>query len=302
MENMDIDVLDCDVSCGDALLDVFHITHKRDSEVYTEGSKNKIFHSHSSYECHIITSGKTSLTVQRSADGERSISEYVLKYRDLFIIPPQVGHFSFVKSAECSERVVSFTLKKTKGENGFFKYFSEILEKASLCPIPASTKLYEAIVNFCAHSENDKMSRFLVKKTLAYNLISALFEHIDHNPATSSSEKAGKSFDSKKITIEYLVNDNSTSLGNIAKTLGYTTRHTARLIKDIYGRSLTEIRTENMLMSAKDIIKNSPELSLAAVARKAGFADPAAMRTAFQKHEGTTPKEYKNELFSKYEK
>lgn len=297
MKKLDIDVFDYDVSFGDALFNLYHVTKKSEPKEYSE--KEKIFHSHSSYECHIITSGKTFLTVE-NRETDKNTSEHLLKYKELFIIPPKVGHFPFEESKECGELVIAFSLKKTEGEKGFLRYFTDALEAASLRPIPISTKLYEAIVEFCAPAGKYKMKDFMARKALSYTLLSSLFELINYDSATSP-EKTKKNLESERFTIEYLINDYSTSLGVIAKTLGYTTRHTTRLIKKLYGKNLTEIRTENMLISAKDMMKKSPELSLSAVARKAGFVDSSAMRTAFQKHVGLTPKEYKNALSTRSE-
>lgn len=294
MKENRMSILVSDVCFGNAKFNLCRITKTSEQNKDTKDTDlSSIFHTHLDYECHLILSGAAVFTVGVEKSGNENTSEHAVRCGELFIIPPRLGHYPFIEKDGCKDIVFSLSLERTDGEDGFYEYFSKALGASSCRPITLDKKLFENIILFCNQTEGNTVRDICRRKATAYNVIASLFDQINCTEAMPAEKKLKKSERDRNITLEYLINEYGTPISVIAKNLGYTTRHTSRLIRQLYGKSLSDVRRENMLVSAKELIKSSPETSLSAIARKSGFADASAMRSAFVKSEGMTPTEYR---------
>ncbi len=301
MNKNEVSIFECDVELGDAVFNLSRICKKEISGTNADNDIKSILHSHTYYECHLILSGVTVFTVENDGVLHKGADVHTVKSGELFIIPPHTPHYPFTRQEDCNEIVFILSLRKVKGNEGFFDYFSAALETAVCCPVSLDSSLIENIIRFCEGAEEYSIKTICRRKSIAYSIITALFEQIDTS-AFSTPKSSKESERVRDITLGYLVTDYSTPISAIAKKLGYTTRHTSRLIRELYGKSLRDVRNENMLTSAKDLIKSYPEFSLSQIARKSGFSSLTAMRSAFEKSEKMTPKEYKDAIFTESQK
>ena len=70
-------------------------------------------------------------------------------------------------------------------------------------------------------------------------------------------------------------------------------------IETRYGKSLAEIRTASYLTTAKQLLGQSPRLSMNTIAEQAGFCSAEAMRKTFLRTEHMTPTEYRKTRIAK---
>ena len=131
-----------------------------------------------------------------------------------------------------------------------------------------------------------------MQKTMAYEIITTLFDQINGFQVPSEMHELHPGEAKKLMILEYLVND-LLPISVIAENLGYTVRHTARLIRQVYGRSLGEIQDGIRLASAKWLLSQDSAMSMDNVAFQSGFASADCMRRAFRRWEHQTPTEYR---------
>lgn len=103
-----------------------------------------------------------------------------------------------------------------------------------------------------------------------------------------------KAVDSMQRYIEEHIGDRSLCLGEIAAAVGYSTRHAARIFKELTGFSPEEyIRAIRLTQSAKRLTRDRDKNILDA-ALDSGFASHEGYTRAFSSHFGVTPHRYRN--------
>ena len=251
-----------------------------------EGAKNRapLYHSHFYYECHILDGGESSFLIQGQAVSAEADT--------MVIIPPYTGHYPFQSDGTTGDRVICMLLEQTEPATGEFSYFQRTV--SDMCNLPISVsepmkaalgRLYDSLGEVGLRSE-------CLGKAAAYEVLLHLFDEINGFELSGPrAENRGR--DNRSIALEVMVADVRYSLGDIASALGYSKRHTTRLILDRYGGSLLQVRQQNMVSTAKKLLLSTPSLTVEAVAMAAGFSCAAAMTAAFKKWENMTPTEYK---------
>ena len=143
--------------------------------------------------------------------------------------------------------------------------------------------------------KNQTLRDRCLQKTTAYEIVTVLFDQINGFQTSDVYPEDQKADEDKLLILDYLVNDVHCPLYIISEKLGYSVRHTARLIQQVYGKNLVELRQNEMLVSAKQLLIQHPKLSLENVAYKSGFPDVEAMQKTFMKLENCTPSEYRKQ-------
>ena len=239
-------------------------------------------HSHLYYECHFVENGELEFKF-----GKELIS---LKGGEIMIIPPFVEHYPLESSLK-GHIAFAFTLEKTEGEEGFFENFVRALASVCVLPFKAGAELASCIKLFLESFSKSGAGGFCKRKILAYQLCYQLFCAIkgldfNLNEYSVAPERVNIAL------LDHLVNCNHYSVPLIADRIGYTPRHTTRLIKQLYGKSLGEVRMNNMTKTAKKLLENS-DWSLGKIAEAVGFSSLAAMNKMFFKVEGVYPAKYR---------
>ncbi len=164
----------------------------------------------------------------------------ILLDADRFVlICPGCMHYS-VPRVDCT-CVLSFELRQTTGEAGFYDHFLGLLNGLNLQPLPLPCNFRVALAEFsCATPENTIMD-FCHRKLLGMRALVALLENLSAYSSYRDrvyTPKHTGAFDAALDMMLY----SELSLGQIARQLGYSERHTARLIRRRYGDSLGAIR------------------------------------------------------------
>lgn len=272
---------------GDAMLTLFRVDGNEPQEG-GDGDGSRLLHTHVYHECHLLIRGETTFFI----DG----SEIPMSAGQMLIIPPLKGHLPFREGdadrGGAEEIVFCLTLENTLGESGFFAYFQTTLMYAACVPIGLSDELTQRFIRFQGGFDGQDLRARCMQMTEVYPLIYALFDAINGYalPGKVKTEVGGRA---TAVTLDYMVNDPSCTLSDIARTLGYSYRHTARLIRETYHDSLHSIRRSYMLSSAKTLLRENPTMTLEQVAIQSGFSCVNTLIRTFRDAEQMTPTEYR---------
>jgi YesN/AraC family two-component response regulator len=90
-------------------------------------------------------------------------------------------------------------------------------------------------------------------------------------------------------------NHQKISLSDIARRFGYSDEYTSRLIKQLMGRSFSEILADARMKHAAALLK-STNLPVRDIAYQVGYENPENFIRTFKKHNKKTPTEYRRNL------
>lgn len=234
------------------------------------------FHAHSYYEFHFSPYAGYDITTQEKT--------YTLEADTLFIIPPNLSHYSTCTSAD-KTIVLNVDLKMLEGNSVFYDYFKKNIDSVCLKPIKISNDIKKCFYDFNNISGNNSIKNNCILKLSALNILISLLADDDSITHTGKKEQ----FD---ILLENYVNTPAYSISQIAKNLNYSQRQTARLIHEKYNMSLGDIRKMQTLNTFKKLIDDG--YSIKEAMALSDIKNPDTFRGFFKKHEGMTPKEYKN--------
>ena len=196
----------------------------RDSDAHS-------LHCHRYFEVHC--------TVAHQRDLALSTQTISLEANQLLLICPGCMHYSSPYAD--SRNVLSFELRQGKGERGFYRHFMELFHLLNLTPLPLSRKLRHALLDFSSAELQNTVMAFCRLKLLGLTVLVAFLEnlapHAEHRDSAYTPEHTG-AFDAALDMMLY----SDLTLEQIARQLGYSSRHTARLIHRRYGNSLGRIR------------------------------------------------------------
>ena len=275
---------------GDAEITVYRVEGINRNPVIPIDSPETplLIHDHFYYELHLMTAEQTGFVI---GDGR-----IPLECGSLLVIPPHTAHYPFPENESAQELVFAVTMNITDGEAGFFSYFLSSLQEIACRAYPLSEPLFQQMCAFHAGFDTTGLRAICEQKMRAHAVLLALFDQINgFNAVLPPPEKHARD-EEKRVILEFLINDAQCPISVIAERLGYSVRHTARMIRSLYGRSLAELRCASCLSTAKQLLLQVPRLSMEEIARMAGFRDAEAMRRAFQREKGITPTAYRKRM------
>ena len=216
----------------DALIRLFnfYIREKFPKEKITSN------HEHEFYEIHFAYEGSYTYTF-----GEQKIT---LTPNHILIVPPGTPHATTpVTEGNYKFRVLSMHLSQKQENGGFYEYFCKVLNRFALKAIPVETSLLrhcEILIRSDLYNTVQGNCRL---KATAGAFIYELFSTLDQfRSAPSFTYICDET--AREIFLKELVNNPYYTLAEISSVIGYSPRHTARLIQRVFGRSLSQIRRE----------------------------------------------------------
>lgn len=243
------------------------------------------FHSHKYYECHFMEKNSTKL---RTVNGDITISQ-----SEMLIIPPDFGHFSIIPDDSFQSHVFEFSLECVESDNnGIYKLFKELLDKSSLTPIKISQKLLSLTRDFSQSSFDGTIGDYCASIAQVANIVSALFNEIN---TCNTTKKLTVDMTDIKTMIDAYVSMPEKTLDDLAQVTAYSRRQISRIVRNLYGMSLSDLRNRRRVQTAKDLLKNT-EYTIDRIAFDSGFKSTNAMREAFKKYENMTPSDYKKQI------
>ena len=231
-----------DVNFGDAHFRLYQIQLAEEDR----GPRVPVYHAHPYYEIHFAFQGEYAYRFPPQS--------VTLTAGKMMIIPPGVAHNTVLLDEDwCQHIALLLFLEKDEGADGFFDYFQSTLDQASLTPIAFSESLIRILPSFkpLFEDQQDYIRNYCLLSAKAAETIFTIFDDINHFfVAAQHGSPHGDRMDSL-VLLESLVNNPLLRLDEIADKMNYSRRHTARLIKEMYGMTLAELRqkrnTENPL-------------------------------------------------------
>ena len=220
---------------GDALFRLLKI------KIFTNKIDEKqITHNHQFYELHFALKGSYIYTV-----ADRQI---VLQENQFLIIPPSTPHIA-VNNEETDYEYLSLSLhlSRCEGAKGFFDYFKNRLEAHAEQPLPMTAALADkrGFLPLIGEQRNI-IHEVCALKSYGSAFIYELFDAIDGYRSETHISPSIADAD-RLVLLEELINHHTFSLSEIAAELGYSTRHTARIIKKVYGCNISQLRKKHII-------------------------------------------------------
>lgn len=261
-----------------------------------------ILHSHSYYEFHLISKGKTAYRLEN-----RMIT---VSAGEILLLPPDCPHMSHIDGNPYTDTVFSLGLTARSGcGREFYRYFRERLNALSNRPLPIPEDAAEQLLHAAqelwdspeflqfengAKTKTLSIGRYCEQKTELCNLLMLLFRSIGLFRDDAAYRQAAEG--ERNILLENMVYNFRFPLDRIAETLGYSVRYTSRIIHDYFGESLTSVRGRVRFASFRRILEEHPESSLESAGKKAGYRNPSALIRAVRSYAGCTPTELRRQI------
>lgn len=190
------------------------------------------FHKHMNFEIHFAIKG--------FYEYEFTDRKILLNKNQMLIIPPGILH----KAVDISNREYEakiLTLKFSSEETGgFYNFFTSAFCKRALESIDLQDEIIDNILCLCplvdAKTYLQSIYSISCASKVLYDLCDLLTDDEDKCPYETDEHL--------EVKIENLVNNFDMSLTDIANAINYSPRQTERIIKQIYGKSLTKIRED----------------------------------------------------------
>lgn len=245
-----------------------------------------ILHVHEEYEIHVMLEGSYAFTVEDAS--------VPLHKRQILILAPGTKHYSYDHTGDGKLVSLHLFLEKTDEVDGFYSYFRRSLDAASCMPLTASRSLIQCITEFEEAPTVFTVDVYCRLKVLVSQILYHLFNDINGFGDEKTRLKSTHRVHSREYLVECLVNEPSYSLADISARTGYSLRHTTRIIQSMYGKTLTEIRTERAIDRAKALLVTTDK-TVEEIATESGFGSASAMRRAFLKRVKMSPSAYREQ-------
>lgn len=208
------------VEFGNARFNVYKIS------IGNLGRNIPTVHFHKYYEIHFALQGKH---LYKFSD-----SELELTSGEMLIIPPETTHTRIDasnKKYHCS--VLEFALEKIQGAPDLYDSLKELFLEQSLKKLKVDCELLDNLNKF----KSIEQEFYCNLKTSAYLVINSIISKLgDVQPKQDANPKC----DDVGVLMDNLINKGA-NLKEIAQEIYYTERHTARLINQRYGETLTSL-------------------------------------------------------------
>lgn len=219
---------------GDTRLSIYLIDLAEDHKAPLPDAR-PVMHSHFYYELHYAARGQY---LYRFSD-----REIFLRQGEMLLIPPNVIHGAIDKESDSfTPHVLSLSLTATEAAGKFYPAFSAMLSDAAMRPMQAPASLPDQINILQQKALYGSVLGVCRLKAAAGSLISDLFHLLRPYGAEAETMPEPPCGAEVAVLLENLVNRPDIPLEQIAAAINYSPRHTARLIKNTYGVSLSEIR------------------------------------------------------------
>jgi len=290
------------VFVGDTRFMLYHLAH---TNVQKSDNIAEILHCHLFYEIRVAINGSHEYVF----DDKR----IMLSKGELLVIPPGKYHYSLVNDGSFKEMVCSLLPEKTEGTPKIYTEYCDMLDKFWGVPVKFPPQLEKAVAELLELQQsisNDRLSGVAAEKSfemafreqlLAASVVYELGKCLGVGMGkplekTSAPELNTKRVDMKTaLLLELMSSVNDITISEIAQQLNYSEKHTARLIKEVYGTNFSEYQRNKKLATIKKLLEN-PEISIGMAASRAGYKSSASLYRDFHRFENMTPLEYREKL------
>ena len=285
-KGFDMDIISLDI--GDMTVSV--LKSAAFGQIHENEQCDPHFHTH--FEFQYIKSGTMVL--------EGDSQSFPANQDEFILIPPGSFHTNGVDDKFLRFTLMFSIMQNGKNENGASEYchYSRILESVKAITVFHDDKVSNAFRTLIETGiDTSPMQIHILKLNLSVLLISIL-QCIEKNnrickkrtPAANGAKTSTES-EQMKFIIEncillHFASDNTSA--QIAKTLNMSNRNCSRIVKNLLGKSVSKLVTEQRMHIAKALITKT-DRQLCDIAESVGYKTYVAFFTAFKKHYGISP-------------
>lgn len=203
---------------------------------------------------------------------------YEVKEGDIFILPPFTPHDYSPASGEWNTLWITYNGGASK--NAF--------------PFRADIRRCDSFVGFYRKIKKGKKSADWRRKTSAalYELLLCISEQDGLTPGGSEKREPDVSTAVQYIAEHY---HQTVELSSLAELTGLSEGHFCRVFKQYTHMRPVEYITNLRIERAKDLLLQSPPITVTEIAKQTGFQSPAYFSKTFKEKTGKTPEEYRRE-------
>lgn len=267
-----------EINMGDMMLSVV------DANEYLEDIRSDV-HFHSVFEFQYVQAG----TLTIGADG----AEYQVKAGEYVIIPPNCFHSP--QKQETKKYAFLFSvnfLPKAKSQGEEYRHYNRIfggLKKVFVNHNPTVTDCISRLATMKGEGISVHKMKILfgmliiaIGEDMAKDVTDAEYV-VDVNETAYKQKLRG-------IVGDYISRfcNEDDILSSVAKILHMSERNTARIIKDIFGVSVSVLVLNQRMVYAKELIAKK-KMSLSQISEKVGYKHYNTFYKAFKKYYGVSP-------------
>lgn len=245
-------------------------------------------HSNNSYEIHYIAHGKGTMIINEH--------KYSVGPESLFVTGPGVEH-AHIPDMDDPMWEYCVYLRVQKNSRSFShteKEVSDLFLQNNFWFGKDSQNII-AIMQELFLQYNDKPFGYeIMIETLFKQFLLKLVNNYRIKDKSPEPAKKCCSMCNTYLTIEesFLYEYNTLTLEQLSERLRLGPRQTERLLKDHYGKTFTQKKTEAR-MSAAQLFLSDPSNSISMIAEKTGYSSIEHFSSAFKRHFGVSPTKYK---------
>lgn len=240
---MNTKVCDLPVRYGDAL---FHLYISQQMPLLV--SQVCPVHKHAYYELHMVLGGRRMYRVEGQ--------QLELQEGEFLLLPPGTEHEPMDKHHPDYEILtLPFSLEQVTDTLSFYGLFEEALVTHSLLPVRAEKAMITQLAALASLPESLSAGTYCRLLAAGSNFICELMHTLhcfEENPITGADPFSIP--EGLPALLDTLVHQQELPLRAIAQSLHYSERHTARLIRQIYHMTLSELRAQSAAGQNKEDI------------------------------------------------
>lgn len=261
--------------------------------IYEQFQRKIPKHSHglNSYEIHYISQGHGTAKI----DGEI----YDIEPNTLYITGPNVEHEQYPDDDDpMTEYCIYLKIKKNRGTSKHREHmpFLDIFENTYFWYGADTQDIYTPMKQIFFELEHEYSGYITQVETLLQQCIVKIVRNYESQQQSLVHFAPSDLVDSKYIIVEecFLYEYRDITLQDLSARLGLSTRQTERFLKDNYGMTFLQKKTEAKMSMATVLLSDSNN-SITKVSDDLGYSSLEHFSHAFKKYYGITARQYRKQ-------
>lgn len=249
-------------------------------------------HAHTNFELFYVWDGE----VKIKTDDD----EYIIKKGQAMIIAPALYHRSFTKpGTEKLNLYFSFVKSHKKNtDDDLYKSFDRVFSEVGFDKNDSAELIGKHLSSFTETFESECVGKSERLKAQLTEVIFALYDFLSAKlPEREAEGKESSAPMHYRYEIDRLLSQNYTNnidLDFLSEKLCLSQKRVGVIIKQLYGKSFREVKTEMKIQVAKQHLRET-DSTIEEIAKNVGYGSVRGFLAAFLQMTGKTPSAYRKE-------
>lgn len=251
-------------------------------------SMPKHSHGNNSYEIHYIPYGYGNANINNQS--------YEVKPNTLYMTGPHIEHEQIpCKNDPMAEYCIYFKLQNNSSNNHLpKKTTASLFEDTSFWFGQDSQAIYPVMQQIFYELEHKYTGYMIQVESLLQQCIVKIVRNYENGKESETYFPPSNLVDRKYLIVEesFLYDYEAITLEILSKRLGLGIRQTERFLKEYYGKTFLQKKTEAKMSMAK-IYLNDPDLNISEIAKRLNYSSAEHFAYAFKQYYKTSASEYR---------